>query len=197
MRALPERHEEGLLLRNHDACNAVCFFTISIRLAGRRGAIVRGVGVGRLADPLLRLRNPLSRHFPPLPLLSSPFLLPSSPPRQSFINETCCSRNEIGERVYPITRFNSWQMQLCVIAGPVSCPRKCGGVISRNGRTERDERDESSSFFFLLFFLFPFRASLISFPFLFLFFILFYFLPFLFSVGFLASVYIQVYNNVR
>lgn len=81
MRALPERHEEGLLLRNHDACNAVCFFTISIRLAGRRGAIVRGVGVGRLADPLLRLRNPLSRHFPPLPLLSSPFLLPSSPPR--------------------------------------------------------------------------------------------------------------------
>ena len=36
MRALPERHEERLLLRNHDACNAICFFTISIRLAGRR-----------------------------------------------------------------------------------------------------------------------------------------------------------------
>lgn len=70
--------------------------------------------------------------------------------------------------MYPITRFNSWQMQLCVIAGPVSCPRKC---VSRSGRTERDERDESSSFFFLFLSfsspLLPFcaRASLISFPF--------------------------------
>lgn len=85
--------------------------------------------------------------------------------------------------MYPITRFNSWQMQLCVIAGPVSWPRKCG--IYRGVVTERDERDESSSFFSFLFlfslsffFLFPFPSFLfLSFFFSFSF---FYFLPFLF-----------------
>lgn len=106
--------------------------------------------------------------------------------------------------MYPITRFNSWQMQLCVIAGPVSWPRKCG--IYRGVVTERDERDESSSFFSFLFlfslsFLFFFSSLFLHFfffPFSFLF--LFLFSPVSFLVGsvdFLASVYIQVYNNVR
>lgn len=81
--------------------------------------------------------------------------------------------------MYPITRFNSWQMQLCVIAGPVSWPRKCG--IYRGVVTERDERDESSSFFSFLFlfslsFLFFFSSLFLHFfffpfSFLFLFFI--------------------------